>query len=121
MKKILIVEDDKILAKALKLKLTSVGFSVSNASNGEEGLELLNKEKFDFIICDLIMPKMDGFTFLEKLRGKKIEIPVLVLTNLGQKEDKDRVRQFKPVKFFVKSDIAISKVANYIVNFLEND
>jgi CheY-like chemotaxis protein len=72
------------------------------------------------MICDLIMPKMDGFTFLEKLRDKNIETPVLVLTNLGQKEDEDRVRQFNPAKFFVKSDTPINEVANYVIKTLKN-
>ncbi len=63
-KRILVVEDEKPMSRALELKLTHVGFEVKTASNGEEALEILNKEKFDLIFLDLVMPKMNGFETL---------------------------------------------------------
>lgn len=112
--KILILEDEKPLAKALELKLNKAGFLAKSVFNGEEGLEAIEKESFDFIICDLVMPKMDGFTFLKNIRGKNIKTPVLVLTNLSQKEDQEKIKEFEFVDFFIKSDIPINKIVEHV-------
>ncbi len=114
-KKILILEDEKPLARALELKLNSNGFNAKSVSNGEEGLLFLEKEEsVDFIICDLVMPKMDGFTFLKEIREKGVITPVLVLTNLSQKEDQEKIEELQPLGFFIKSDIPINKIVEYI-------
>jgi DNA-binding response OmpR family regulator len=90
-KKILIIEDEKPLARALELKLTHEGFEVKSAFNGEEGLEVALHEHPDLIMLDIIMPVMDGITMLKKLReanewGKTV--PVIFLTNLGADDEK---------------------------------
>lgn len=113
-KKILIIEDEKPLVRALELKLTHEGFLVSILLNGEGVVSLLEKEKFSLIICDLVMPKMDGFRVLELVKEHKIDIPVIVLTNLGQAEDEKRVRDLGAIEFFVKSDTPLSKIVEYI-------
>ncbi len=119
-KKILILEDEKSLARALQLKLSRAGFKVSVAYNGEEGLSATESEEFDFIICDLIMPKMDGFTFLKEIREKGISTPVLVLTNLSQKEDQEKVSRFTSVTFFIKSDTPINKIVEHVTSELKD-
>ena len=60
-KKILIAEDDKAMARALNLKLTNAGFIVTSVYDGQEALDVLNKEIFDLVITDLVMPKIDCF------------------------------------------------------------
>ena len=117
--KILILEDEKPLARALELKLSSAGFQVKAVSNGKDGLLVLEKEQIDFIICDLVMPEMDGFTFLRKIRENEINIPILVLTNLSQKEDQERIKEFEPIDFFIKSDTPINKIVEHIKNSLK--
>lgn len=72
-KKILIIEDEKTLAHVLELKLTSASFKTVWAKNGEEGILLFEKETFDLILLDLIMPKIDGFEVLKTLKEKKIK------------------------------------------------
>ncbi len=119
-KKILILEDEKSLARALQLKLSRADFKVSVAYNGEEGLSATESEEFDFIICDLIMPKMDGFTFLREIREKGISTPVLVLTNLSQKEDQEKVSRFTSVTFFIKSDTPINKIVEHVTSELKD-
>lgn len=73
--KILIVEDDRPMAKALELKFKKSGFETELASNGKQALDLLNKNSFSLVLLDLIMPEMDGLAMLKKLRqdslGKK--------------------------------------------------
>jgi DNA-binding response OmpR family regulator len=113
-KKILIVEDEKPLARALELKLTHEGFQVVNASNGEEAITALKKEKFSLIISDLIMPKVDGFQVLEFVKSNKIKTPVIILTNLGQEEDEKRVQAIIPSEFFIKSNTSILKIVEHI-------
>ena len=76
-KKILIVEDEKPVAKALQLKLGRAGFESEVAFDGVDALEVLAKKNFDLIILDLVMPRMDGFEFLAELKNRKINIQVL--------------------------------------------
>ena len=70
-KKILIIEDEKTLARALELKLTHSGFEVVTVFNGADGIAIIQKESFALILLDLIMPKMDGFVVLETLKKKE--------------------------------------------------
>ena len=118
-KKILIIEDEKTLARALELKLTLSNFAVSVAFNGEEGIKLLEKKIFDLILLDLIMPKMDGFAVLETLKIKRIKTPVMVLTNLGQDNDVRRTKEFGVKEFLIKSNTPIATIVARVVKLLK--
>lgn len=110
-KKILLIEDDKALTRALSLKLGHEGYEVTSLPNGEKLLATLKDDSgFFLILCDLMMPGMDGFQVLQNLKDNGIKIPVIVLTNLGQPEDEKRVRELGAVDFFVKSDTPLSKI-----------
>jgi len=113
-KKILVIEDEKPLARALELKLAHEGFEVKTLSNGEGAISLLEKEGFSLVVCDLVMSKMDGFQILQAIKEKKIDISVVVLTNLGQAEDEKRIRALGAKEFFIKSDTPLSKLVAYI-------
>ncbi len=91
-KKILIIEDDVFLNELMAKKLIEEGFDVVKAANGEEGLELTRQEKPDLILLDLILPGVDGFEILEKIKDDPEigQIPVIILSNLGQREDIER-------------------------------
>lgn len=119
-KKILVLEDEKPLARALELKLTHEGFDVKTSSNGENVLDFLKSDNFTLIICDMLMPKFDGFQVLETLNENKIKIPVIVLTNLSQAEDEKRVRELGAVDFFIKSDTPISVVVERVKEKVES-
>ncbi len=118
-KKILILEDEKPLARALELKLTHEGFDVTNKPNGENLLSVLNEKKYSLIICDLIMPLVDGFHVLKILKENNIKIPVVILTNLNQQEDEKRVRDLGAVDFLIKSDTPIADVIEKIKQIAE--
>lgn len=109
-KKILIIEDEKTLARALELTLTHAGFEAVLAFNGEDGIKLIQNGSYDLILLDLIMPKMDGFTVLTVLKAKKITTPVLVLTNLSQQNDIKHAAKFGAKEFFIKSNTPISVI-----------
>ncbi len=117
--KILIIEDEKPLAMALDLKLRDAGFDVETAYDGVEGLEKLAKNKYDLILLDLIMPRKDGFTVLAEMRERNDKTPVIALTNLSQKEDLDKVREYGVDKYFVKSDMPLHEVVSEVQAFLK--
>jgi two-component system, chemotaxis family, chemotaxis protein CheY len=67
-KKILVVDDSSTLREAVVTELTGAGYEVSEAADGSEALEMLNARKFDLVICDVLMPVMDGITFVKEAR-----------------------------------------------------
>lgn len=103
--KILLTEDDGFLASIYAQKLELEEYEVTLATNGEDGLKLAQKDHPDLILMDLLMPKMDGFEMLEKLKGDAglKDIPVLVLTNLGQKEDVERCLKLGAAGYIIKA------------------
>jgi len=113
-KHILVVEDEKSLAKALMLKLTTVGFSVKVAYDGQEAVGLLASESFDLVLLDLIMPRMDGFAVLEWMRREDKHPKVMVLTNLGQEEDIAKIKSMGVNDYFVKANISLSDLVERI-------
>ncbi len=118
-KRILIVEDEHPLAHALELKLRSHGFDTMIASNGKEGLEAVAAGKFNLILLDLILPGLDGFAFLEQLRRKNKKIQVIVLSNLGQEEDKERAAKFDIAEYHVKANTPLSAIVESVTSFLK--
>jgi DNA-binding response OmpR family regulator len=119
LKKILIIEDEKTLARALELKFTRAGFEVKTVFNGEDGIAVLQTETFALIFLDLIMPKMDGFMVLATLKAKKIKTPVMILSNLGQENDIKRTKEFGVKEFFIKSNTPIVNLVERVVKFLK--
>ncbi|OGM31169.1 hypothetical protein A2803_01695 [Candidatus Woesebacteria bacterium RIFCSPHIGHO2_01_FULL_44_21] len=117
MKKILVVEDDKFLANAYMVKLAKENFEVKLARNGEEALAVFTEFKPDLMLLDLVMPKKDGFEVLEQLKGKT-RVPILIASNLGQKEDIDRGMSLGAADFVVKSEMPISNVVEKIKKLL---
>ncbi|MDO8505001.1 MAG: response regulator [bacterium] len=103
--KILIVEDDSFLAGIYAGKFESEGFKVSLATDGELGLKLAKKELPNIILLDVLLPKLDGFEVLEKLKANATTrvIPVVLLTNLGQKEDVERGFALGAADYLIKA------------------
>ena len=116
-KKILIVEDEAPLRNAVTDILTFEGFSVFQASNGQEGLEVALKEHPDLILLDLMMPVMDGLTMLEKLRMDEVfgkSAAVILLTNINDPEKVAQATEAGSYDFLVKSDWNIEDVVKKI-------
>jgi DNA-binding response OmpR family regulator len=77
---ILVIEDDKRIARVLQQSLTEDGHSVFLSYRGDEGMELIASEHFDLVVLDAMLPAVDGFTILNRTRGKKLTVPILMLT-----------------------------------------
>lgn len=122
-KKILVVEDDKSLRKAIVEKLTFNGFKLQGAEDGEKGIQLSLDWKPDLVLLDLLLPKIDGMEVLKGLRanfGK--ELPVIILTNV-EPNDKmiSDIVEYQPSYYFVKSDTELDNLVTYIRETLKLD
>jgi len=121
MTKILIVEDDKFLASAYKLKFQKTDLEVKIASDGEEALELVKTYKPDAILLDLIIPKLDGFSVLEKLQSDATfkKIPVIITSNLGQDADIKKGMALGAKDYFIKSNISLEEIVNRVIKLID--
>lgn len=119
-RKVLVIEDDRFLIKAYEAKFKMEGFSVSIAHDGEEGIKKIQAEKPDIILLDLIMPRMDGFDVLEKMQQHKDwkQIPILILTNLGQEDDRERGLKLGAKDYFVKADYSLAQITDFIKKYI---
>jgi len=117
-KKILIAEDERPMANAVKFKLEKEGIEAEIAVNGQETIDLLKKEKFDLVILDIIMPVKDGFTVLKEMRESGINVPAIIASNLSQLEDIKKAKELGAVGYFIKSDTSINDVVEKIKNAL---
>ena len=117
-KKILIAEDDRPIAKALQLKLEHCGYKVSVVSNGEDAIDMVTKDLFDLVLLDLMMPKKDGFAFLEEPKTKKKQPAVIVLSNLSQSGDMEKAQNLGASAYFVKSDTPLVNLVSHIQKIL---
>lgn len=115
-KKVLVAEDDKFLSSAYKAKLTKAGFEVTMASDGDEALKALKSYKPDVILLDLIMPNKDGFVVLEEVEQNEElkKIPVIIASNLGQKEDIDKGMALGAKDFVIKSNMSLDDLVSKI-------
>ena len=117
-KKILIAEDERPIAQAMKLKLEAEGFQADVAANGKEAIEMLEKEKYSLMLLDLVMPILDGFGTLEALKGKSGVPPIIVSTNLSQPEDEQRTKELGAKEFIVKSNTPINELIKLVKQHL---
>lgn len=115
--KILVVDDERPLSKALELKLTAAGYSVDVANDGSEALNKITTP-YDLILLDLVMPNLNGFDFLQKLKDAGSNAKVFVLSNLSQESDKEKALSLGALKFFIKSNTPLATVVEEIKKVL---
>ena len=114
--KILLAEDDKFLSTAMSDKLAREGFTVLHAVNGLEAVSVAKADHPDLILLDIIMPQKTGFEVLSELRldSATRDIPVIVLSNLGQEADIKKARDLGAIDYLVKSDVEMKMVVEKI-------
>ncbi len=111
-KRVLVVEDETPLSTALEQKFVKEGYEVEVARNGQEGLEAVKRQKPDIILLDVIMPIMDGMSMLRNLRSNNEtrEIPVVILSNLGDSKDILQAMQQETFDYLIKSDVTLDTI-----------
>lgn len=117
-KRILVAEDDAFIGKILKSSLTDAGYQVDLAVDGAIALENMEKNEYDIVLLDLIMPNRDGFEVLNELKKMGNKTPVLIFTNLAQEEDKKEVMALGAKGYYIKSNMAISALLEVIKRFI---
>ncbi len=116
MKTILFVEDEFTLQKTLGEVLTKEGYQVISALDGEIGLRMAKEKKPDLILLDLILPKMNGFEVLKKIKEDEAikDIPIIVLTNLEGMEDIQKALELGAATYLVKANYSLEEVLEKI-------
>jgi len=119
-KTILIIEDDKFLRDLIAQKLLREGFGIAEAVDGEKGLKKVKEVKPDLILLDLILPGMDGFEVLAKIKEEPVlaEIPVIILSNLGQKDDIERGLKLGAIDYLIKAHFTPGEIIEKIKKVL---
>jgi CheY-like chemotaxis protein len=116
-KRILIAEDEKAITSVLQIKLGSNGFEVDIANNGREAIELLKAKQYDVVLLDLIMPIINGFEVLEFAHKSGVKAPIIVTSNLSQKEDIEKAKSLGAKQYFVKSEMTLTNIVDLLNKF----
>lgn len=120
-KKILIIEDDPFLSEMYVEKLNQAGFEPEVAADGKDGMTKLKSLKPDLVLLDIVLPKMDGFEILKKLKadaGFK-NVPVILLTNLGQKDEVEKGLALGADEYIIKAHFTPTAVVAKVKELLE--
>jgi len=119
-KKILIIEDEKTLRFLLAQSLIAAGFEIEEAVDGEEGLKKMRENKPDLVLLDLILPTIHGFEVLTQIKkDSSLEsIPVLILSNLGQKEEIEKGLKLGATDFLIKAHFSLDEIVEKIKKVL---
>ena len=121
-KTVLIIEDDVFLTNIYATKFGKSGYNVVLAENGEVGIKRLDEVRPDIILLDILMPKMNGFDFLEalKIKPSNNSTPVILLTNLSQKDDVKRGLALGATDFLIKAHFMPSEVVAKVESVLSD-
>lgn len=120
-KRILIIEDDPFLVDIYITKLKDIGFFVDVASDGKEGLRKLKEKDFDLLMLDIVLPRVDGWQVLKQIseNEKLRKLKVIVLSNLGQKEEVEKGLNLGAVKYLIKAHYTPQEVVDEIKKVLK--
>lgn len=119
-KTIMWVEDDRFLSDIIARKLSNEGACLLHAGDGEQAMEILSREKPDIILLDILLPGMDGFEILKWIKKdeKSKDIPVILLSNLGQQTDIEKGTDLGAEKFLVKATVSLDEIVSEIKDTL---
>ena len=120
--KIIFIEDDKILVRTYRDKLTLEGFEMDSASDGLEAIQKLGFNDYDLVLLDLMLPKMNGLDVLKQLRTSgwpAAQKPVIVFSNLGDASDIEQARKFGATDYLVKANLSPNQVIEKIKEHLK--
>ena len=115
-RRVLLAEDDRFLRRAAEARLRQHGLEVLTAADGEEALRLARSERLDLVLLDVIMPKLEGFEVLRRLKedAATARIPVIVLSNLGQERDVAQAEALGAVAYLVKANLSLQDLVDRV-------
>ncbi len=121
-KKILWVEDDKLLGSILSKKIESSGYTLLKATDGDQALAFLEKEVPDIIILDISLPGMNGLDILQQIKmdEKERKVPVLILSNLNRQSDIEKAKLLGADKFIVKAAVSLDEIVFEVETLIKN-
>lgn len=116
MEKILIVDDDLMISDMYLLKFRESGFEAEAASDGKTAVQMIEKDQPDVVLLDIVMPQMDGFDVLREISKKNLakKPKVILLTNVGQKEDVEKGMSLGAVEYIIKANFTPSEVVEKV-------
>ena len=119
-KYILVVEDEDIYAKLLQKRLTEKGYDVKVVGNGKSAMISLKKRRPDLVLLDLVLPIMDGYELLEKVRKDETlkNLKVMILSNLGQEVEIRRAKNLGVPDFVIKTNISLEGMLEKVRKFI---
>ena len=117
---ILLVEDDLFILDLLSNKLKQENYQLFIATDAEDAVKILEQQTIDLILLDILLPGKDGFTFLKELKADPVrqKIPVIILSNLGQKEEQERGMALGAVDYLIKANNSPAEIIARIQTFL---
>lgn len=119
-KQILLVEDDRFLRRACAAGLRQRGWTVLTAVDGEEALRMIQNERIDLVLLDMLMPKLHGLDVMRALKAEERtqSIPVLVLSNSSREQDVQEIMQLGAVGYLVKANLSLQELGNRVAELL---
>ena len=123
MEKILLIEDEELIIRLLSKKLAAIGYDVSLAMNGEEGLEKIKQVVPDLILLDIVMPRMGGFEVMAEMKKdeKIANIPVIIISNSGQPLELEKAKELGAADWLVKTEFDPKEVAEKIQKYINKN
>ncbi len=123
MEKILLIEDEELIIRLLSKKLAAIGYDVSLAMDGQEGLEKIKQIAPDLILLDIVMPRMGGFEVMAEMKKdeKIANIPVIIISNSGQPLELERAKELGAVDWLVKTEFDPKEVAEKIQKYINKN
>lgn len=118
MAKILLVEDDNFLLEMLVKESKKKGFDILISTDGEDALEKIKNEKFDLVLLDLVLPKLHGLELMKKLKDENNTTPIIVLSNLYDKESVEKATSYGAKEYIVKAQSTPEKIIQKVKSFL---
>jgi DNA-binding response OmpR family regulator len=116
MKKIVVVEDAELIAQLLERRLRAEGYYVFTAKDGEEGLDMIKREKPDLVLLDIVLPRINGFQIIEQLKEdrKLRKIRIIIISNSGQPEEIERAKELGVLDWLVKTEFDPQEVVEKV-------
>jgi len=120
-KKILLVEDDPFIIDIYITKLKEVGFEVQSSTDGEDALKKIKENKPDLILLDIVLPKLTGLECLKQIKSlpQFKDIPIIILSNLGQKYEVEKGLKMGANKYLIKAHYTPSEIIKEIKNIID--